>query len=138
MRESRTLLVGVLRIVATLLTLSPVIGLLVTLCGMMVAFQTLAGPGVHTTAAVAGPVSAAITATLLGLLLFPIGVCLQWFIASKTGTFPSSARQALFVGSIVSCIDFPIGTVMGAATIWLLIRTNTFRKHREKPQSQPQ
>lgn len=67
MRESRTLLVGVLRIVATLLTLSPVIGLLVTLCGMMVAFQTLAGPGVHTTAAVAGPVSAAITATLLGL-----------------------------------------------------------------------
>jgi uncharacterized BrkB/YihY/UPF0761 family membrane protein len=128
----------VLRIIATLLTLSPVIGLLVTLCGMMVTFQTLAHPAVLHPTDVAGSLSVAITATSIGLLLFPIGVCLHWFIAQKTGTFPSSARQALFVGSVFACIGFPLGTVMGAATIWLLIRADTFRKHREKPQSQPQ
>jgi hypothetical protein len=133
MKASRAFFV-VLQVMATLFMLGPIVGFLVTLYGMIVSFQTLDGPAALATA-VASRISFALSATSIGLLLFPIGVCLQWLIVHKTGMLPSLARQAMFVGSIFACLAFPLGTVIGVVAIYLLVRAEAFRRHKEKLQS---
>jgi hypothetical protein len=133
MRTERSVTMKVLRFIATVFALAPLIGLLVTLYGMITAYQTIpAGAAIHT-ADVARSVSMALIATFAGLLLFPLGVCLHWIVAKKTGSIPSWARRALFWGSLFACIDFPLGTIMGGVTIWLLVTSKTFRDRGQSP-----
>jgi hypothetical protein len=104
---------------------------------MLAAFQMLGGNAVVRTADVANVVSVALYAACAELLAFPLGVYLHWTLARRTGVFPPWARRALFWGGLFMCFDFPVGTMMGVATLWLLIRAETFRERQQNPKPEP-
>jgi hypothetical protein len=117
MRCARMVMFASLRILATVLVLSWMIGVLVVTVGMVASFSTgtVANPK-----AMAEMLSRCLIAASCGFLVFPVGVFLHWMVAKRTGVFPSSARQSLFWGSLFMCVAFPVGTIMGGIAIWLL------------------
>ena len=113
-----------LRILATVFALSWMVGVLVTVVGMVCDFNAATTGNQEATAKM---LPVCLVATSCSLLLFPVGVFLHWMIAKRTGIFPSVARRSLFWGSLFMCILFPVGTIIGGVTLWLLINSETFR-----------
>jgi hypothetical protein len=128
MTTLRTVTLASLRILATVFALSWIAGLLVTVVGMIEVFNAVTAANQEATAA--KTLSICMIATSCGFLLFPVGVFLHWMIAKRTGVFPSVARQSLFWGSLFMCIAFPVGTIMGGVTLWLLTTSEAFRNEK--------
>jgi hypothetical protein len=131
MTAKRTAATQVLQIIASLCALGPMLGTLVTVCQMMATLQAV-GPHVDTKH-VALDISVTMYAVWGGLVLFPVGVGLHWIIAKRTGGMPSSARQALFWGSLFACLDCSLGAMMGVATICLLFVSPSFKRRPAPP-----
>ncbi len=128
------LTVALLRILATLLVLSCLIGLLVTVYAMIVTFESIDARGAIDQAVVGKMISLDLLVTSCSFLFFPIGVVLHWIIAKKTGVFSVSSRQAIFWSSLFMCLAFPVGTIVGGITMWKLITSDVF-KVKEQPDS---
>jgi hypothetical protein len=85
--------VALLRLLASVLVLSCLIGFLVTVLGMSASFLTLGSNGTVEKAALAKTVSLIMWVTSVSFLFFPIGAVLHWLIAKKTEVFPTWCRQ---------------------------------------------
>jgi hypothetical protein len=125
--------VALLRLLASVLVLSCLIGLLVTVFGMAASFLTLGSDGTVEKAALAKTISLIMWVTWVSFLFFPIGAVLHWIIAKKTGAFPSWCRQSLFWGSLFMCIAFPMGTIMGGIALWKLITSDVLKVREQLP-----
>jgi biopolymer transport protein ExbB len=75
MKSKRRLCVAGI-VLGSLLTLSPLLGLLGTCLGMMRAFNTLQGDGIHDPKALSGDIGTVLSFTTAGLLLFPVGIAI--------------------------------------------------------------
>jgi hypothetical protein len=119
---------ALLRLIATVFVLAPLIGFLVTAAMMMHILNAgFNANGEANQRAIASSVSICLVTTSCSFLLFPVGVFLHWIIARKTHSFSSGARRALFWGSLFMCIGFPVGTILGGVTLWLLIASPVFQ-----------
>jgi len=124
-------MIAALRVVATVFVLGPILGLLPTIYGMVRAFNHAASSGGSTDVTALGEsVSLSLLATAVGIAVFPVGVLLHWLVARHAQTYPHWVRQTILLGSIVMCVAFPLGTVVGGVTIVLLFASKTFRKMR--------
>lgn len=95
--KRRLLLTGI--IIGSLLTLSPAIGLLGTVFGMIRAFATLGGSGITDPHALSESIGTALISTATGFFLFPVGVALLtisivFFCRLRASTPPPLPRQA--------------------------------------------
>lgn len=70
--QRRLLIAGI--VVSSLLTLSPLVGLLGTFLGMTRAFRTLEATGVADPQVLSSDIGSALVSTAAGLLLLPVGL----------------------------------------------------------------
>ena len=68
--------------------------------------------------------------TIYGFMLLPFGVFLHWLIARATGVYANWVWNAILLGSILACWQFPLGTISGGYIVWLLFSSETFRRMR--------
>jgi hypothetical protein len=127
-----------LRAVATLLVLGWLIGFLVTVSMMLAtAFQIANSANTPPQTAAADAVvpaaslSLALRASFIGDALFPLGIFLHWIIARFTRVCPRWAWRTMFVSSVLFCVVFPVGTVLGGVALWLLFASDPFGKMRQ-------
>ncbi len=136
MRFFRSLTVSLLRIIATVFVLALVIGTSAISCKMIHAavVQTLSPNKVLDSRAIAADIASfAIYTAVCSILLFPLGVFLHWIIAKRSNVHPYWVWWVIFTGSIVICFAFPVGTILGVITIWLLFVSDIFKKMRRCP-----
>ncbi len=89
--KRRLLITGI--VIGSLLTLSPLIGLLGTIFGMNRAFKTLGSSGVADPHALAAEISTVLYSTAAGLFLLPLGIIilslsLVFFFRQRASTPP--------------------------------------------------
>jgi hypothetical protein len=128
MRLLQRVAVGLLQAIATVLVLAYPIGILVACCGLVyvtcwdIKWADLAIPRFV--------VRFEIYAIVYGFLLLPAGVLLHGIIARMTGIFARWVWGAIFVGSAITCAEFPLGTIVGVGTIYVLFTSDTFVRMR--------
>ena len=126
MKSSQAAMLALLRILATLMTLSWLVGILVVAVGMGVCLNA------NGDVATKGMVSFCLRAMSYTFPLFVVGVFLHWILAKRTGVFPRGARQALFWSSLLMCaLFFPFGLIPGGVTLWLLVASDVFKVKEE-------
>jgi len=80
----------------------------------------------------------ALSAALLGFVMFLIGVVLHAAIARKTGNYQKSVWILIFVMSVLLCFAAPpTGAVLGGVTLLLLFTLKTFKRMRDAGQAVP-
>ena len=89
--KRRLLIVGI--VIGSLLTLSPLLGLLGTVFGMARAFNTLGSSGVADPQALSADISTVLYSTAAGFFLFPVGIALMtvslvFFLRLRASTPP--------------------------------------------------
>ena len=122
---------SVLRFIATVFVFGPMVGLLGTIYGMVHTLDTFQQGGGAREVAYGARI--ALFTTVFGLLLFPLGVFLHWWIARHTRVYRAWIWWMIFLGSVSTCLSWPVGTMMGVATICLLASLRTFRKMSDVP-----
>lgn len=111
----------ILRGIATVLVLALPVGNVILSCEM--AYKASKGIALDVEA-----IMALAPYQFKGLLAFPLGVLLHWIVAKATGTCPRWARCGIFVGSVLTCSEFPLGTIMGGVSLCLLFSSDAFKK----------
>ena len=121
----------ILRITATVLLHGPVFGMIGTMFGVMMAFRELADvrqditPGLITQ-----HISLSVYATLLALVMFPLGLLLHGIIAARTQTYDRRVWRIAVGASILLCLTNPGGLVLGIPALILLFTLQTFKNMR--------
>ena len=127
------LTLNLLRIIATVLVLFSLIGIVAISCEMILAvYKDMSSPNavVQSEAQVVNIASVALYKAIASILLFPVGVFLHWIIAKRSNIYHPWVWWVIFLGSVVICSAFPVGTIMGGCTLWFLFTSDTFRKRR--------
>ncbi len=121
----------ILRITATVLLHGPVFGMIGSMFGIMMAFREL----VHvqhdfTPGLIAQHVSLGVFATLLALVIFPLGLVLHGVIAACTQTYERRVWRIAVGSSVLLCLTNPVGVVLGGPALILLFTLQTFKNMR--------
>jgi hypothetical protein len=112
-----------LREIATLFVLGPLIGVAITVFGMLRLFNEIA----IDSSTVQRDLGLILSSTSLGVVAFVFGVVLHAILAKKTGCYSNYTWRLMLTMSIVLCfLAFPIGVVM----LVLLFTLETFKKMR--------
>jgi hypothetical protein len=125
MRSLLMVMTTLLRIIATVLVQGWLIWTLLIAYVMMCSAHA---DGVADRKTLANIGSLATYAAAYSILLFPTGVCLHWIIAKKTKVCPYWVWWAILLGSLLMCLTFPVGTILGVVAIRLLFASDTFRR----------
>jgi hypothetical protein len=121
----------ILRIIATVLLHGPVFGMIGTMFGVLMAFRELAQiqqdvtPGL-----IARHISVSVSATLLALVMFPLGLLLHGIIAARTQTYDRRVWRIAVGASILLCLTNPGGMLLGIPALILLFTLKTFKNMR--------
>jgi len=64
------------------------------------------------------------------VLLWPAGVFLHWAVARTASVYSGWVYWLILVASVLLLTGFPVGTMIGGATIAVLLRSDTFQRMR--------
>jgi hypothetical protein len=128
LRALRTSFVCFLKFVATVLVFATPLGIIVTIGGF--AYWQYRDVKPTDVAVPAFVIRFVVDAVLYGSFMLPVGVFLHFLVARATGSYPRWIWQIVFLSCILACTMFPLGTIVGAVTLWRVIGSETFKKMR--------